>query len=73
MPIAAFVISLLLWRMKRRGALLSKPWPLKAKGHLLSKRERALYRPADAWSTSWNHWVALTGVGQRSTCNGWCR
>ena len=42
--IAVAVLSLLAKQSKSRDGALSRPWPLDAKRHLLSERERALYQ-----------------------------
>jgi len=38
------VFGVLAAKLKRRDNLFAKPWPLEAKRHLLSERERALYQ-----------------------------
>ena len=42
--IAAGVLGLLSKKFRSRDGVLSRPWPLEAKRHLLSERERDLYR-----------------------------
>jgi len=42
--VAAVVISLVLKELRPRDASHSRPWPLSAKRHLLTERERTLYR-----------------------------
>jgi hypothetical protein len=41
--VVVVVFSLLAARLKPRGDLFAKPWPLEAKRQLLTERERALY------------------------------
>ena len=42
--IAAVVISLILKALRPRDGSLAQPWPLEAKRHVLSERERVLYQ-----------------------------
>ena len=43
-PILPWGLAVLAARLKPRGGIFSKPWPLEAKRQLLTERERALYQ-----------------------------